>query len=119
MTQAKVAMVIGLILTGIQFILYKRLIKYTTYLEKTFLGFLGFGTAWNSLKLWIMNYRFHPFRCNRNRTPNGLSPMELAAVDISNINWVEFSQRKFSSNKNEYAPNPYLPPPFIYVQKDS
>ena len=46
LTQAKVAMVIGLILAGIQFILSKRLIKYTTYLEKAFLGFLGFGTAW-------------------------------------------------------------------------
>lgn len=63
-------------------------------------GFESFGTAWNSLKLLIMNYRFHPFSCSRNRAHNGLSPLELAGVDISNINWVEFSQRKFSSNKN-------------------
>ncbi|MDI7260681.1 MAG: SCP2 sterol-binding domain-containing protein [Thermodesulfobacteriota bacterium] len=44
--QAKVATIAGLILAGIQFILSKRLIGHTTYLEKAFLGFLGFGTAW-------------------------------------------------------------------------
>ncbi len=44
--QAKVATVVGLILAGAQFILSKRVIKHTTYLEKTFLGFLGFGTVW-------------------------------------------------------------------------
>jgi hypothetical protein len=44
--QAKVAMVIGLILAGIQFILSRQLIKHTTYLDKAFLGFLGVGTAW-------------------------------------------------------------------------
>ncbi len=46
LTQAKAAMVIGLVLAGIQFILSKQLIKHTTYLEKAFLGFLGVGTAW-------------------------------------------------------------------------
>ena len=46
LAQAKVATVVGLILAGIQFILSKWVIKHTTYLEKTFLGFLGFGTAW-------------------------------------------------------------------------
>lgn len=46
LTQAKVALIVGLILAGIQFILSKRFIKHTTYLEKAFLGFLGFGTAW-------------------------------------------------------------------------
>jgi len=45
LSQAKVAMVVGLILAGIQFILSRQLIKYTTYLEKAFLGFLGVGTA--------------------------------------------------------------------------
>ncbi len=44
--QAKMAMVIGVILAGIQFILSRQLIKHTTYLEKAFLGFLGVGTAW-------------------------------------------------------------------------
>ncbi len=46
LSQAKVAAVVGLVLAGTQFILSKRVIKHTTYLEKTFLGFLGFGTAW-------------------------------------------------------------------------
>ena len=46
LSQAKMATVAGLILAGTQFILSKRLIKHTTYLEKTFLGFLGFGTIW-------------------------------------------------------------------------
>jgi multimeric flavodoxin WrbA/putative sterol carrier protein len=46
LSQAKVATVVGLILAGTQFILSKRVIKHATYLEKTFLGFLGFGTAW-------------------------------------------------------------------------
>jgi hypothetical protein len=46
LAQAKVATVVGLILAGIQFILSTRFIKHTTYLEKAFLGFLGFGTVW-------------------------------------------------------------------------
>ncbi len=46
LSQAKVATVVGLVLAGIQFFLSKRFIKHTTYLEKTFLGFLGFGTVW-------------------------------------------------------------------------
>ena len=46
LAQAKVATVVGLILAGTQFILSKKVIKHTTYLEKTFLGFLGFGTVW-------------------------------------------------------------------------
>ena len=46
LAQAKVATLVGLILAGIQFFFSKRFIKHTTYLEKAFLGFLGFGTAW-------------------------------------------------------------------------
>ncbi len=46
LTQAKVATVMGLILAGVQFILSKKFLKHTTYLEKAFLGFLGVGTAW-------------------------------------------------------------------------
>jgi hypothetical protein len=61
-------------------------------------GFESLETAWHSLKLLIMNYRFHPFSCSRNKSHNGLSPLELPGVDISHINWVEFSQRKFINN---------------------
>ena len=56
-------------------------------------GFESFETAWNSLKLFIMNYRFHHFSCSRIKDHNGLSALELAGVDIFNFNWVEFSQR--------------------------
>ena len=45
-TQGQIATVIGLILAGIQFIVSKQFLKNTTYLDKAFLGFLGFGTAW-------------------------------------------------------------------------
>jgi len=64
-------------------------------------GFESFETAWHSLNLLIMSYRFHPFiSCSRNKTHNGFSPLELAGVDISKINWVEFSQRKFTIHIN-------------------
>jgi hypothetical protein len=52
------------------------------------------------LKLLIMSYRFPPFSCSRNRAHNGLSPLQLAGVYTSNINWIEFSQRKFNININ-------------------
>jgi multimeric flavodoxin WrbA/putative sterol carrier protein len=44
--QAKFATMVGLILAIVQFILSKKLINHTTYLEKAFLGFLGVGAAW-------------------------------------------------------------------------
>jgi multimeric flavodoxin WrbA/putative sterol carrier protein len=44
--QAKLATALGLILAVVQFILSKKLINHTTYLEKAFLGFLGVGTVW-------------------------------------------------------------------------
>ncbi|HUL23153.1 MAG TPA: SCP2 sterol-binding domain-containing protein [Thermodesulfobacteriota bacterium] len=46
LSQAKVATVAGLILAGTQVILSRKVFKRTTYLEKAFLGFLGFGTIW-------------------------------------------------------------------------
>jgi len=41
-----VAVTVGLILAVIQFGLSKRILKHTTYLERAFLGFLGFGLLW-------------------------------------------------------------------------
>jgi putative sterol carrier protein len=38
--------VAGLILAVGQFLLSRRILKHTTYLERAFLGFLGAGTAW-------------------------------------------------------------------------
>jgi len=46
LAQAKAATAIGLVLAGIQFILSKRFLNHTTYLERAFLGFLGAGAAW-------------------------------------------------------------------------
>jgi multimeric flavodoxin WrbA/putative sterol carrier protein len=46
LAQAKFATLVGLILAVVQFILSKKLINHTTYLEKAFLGFLGAGAAW-------------------------------------------------------------------------
>ena len=47
-------------------------------------GFEHFETAWNCLKMVIMNYRFHKFTCSRLKGHNGKSPLELAGVDTKN-----------------------------------
>ena len=56
-------------------------------------GFEYDDTAWNCLKLIIMNYRFHKFTCSRVKGHNGKSPLELAGANIQGINWIKFSQR--------------------------
>lgn len=55
-------------------------------------GFESKRTAWNSLKLMIMNYRFKKFSCSRIKGNNGKSPLQLAGVDTSKVNWVMFSK---------------------------
>ena len=57
-------------------------------------GFNSHRTAWNSLKLMIMNYRFKKFTCSRIKGHNGKNPLQLAGVDTSDINWVMFSKNK-------------------------
>jgi hypothetical protein len=57
-------------------------------------GFRSAETAWNSLKLLIMKYRFHTFTCSRIKGHNGHSPLSLAKAKTSNIHWVTFSQKK-------------------------
>ena len=44
--RVKVAVLTGLVLAGAQYLLSRRFLKYTTYLEKAFLGYLAAGTAW-------------------------------------------------------------------------
>jgi putative sterol carrier protein len=44
--RVKAAVLTGLVLAGAQYLLSRRFLKYTTYLEKAFLGFLAAGTAW-------------------------------------------------------------------------
>jgi len=56
-------------------------------------GFEYADTAWNCLKLIIMNYRFHKFTCSRIKGHNGKSPLELAGANIQGINWIKFSQK--------------------------
>jgi transposase-like protein len=60
-------------------------------------GFNSHRTAWNSLKLMIMNYRFKRFSCSRIKGHNGKGPLELAGVNISKINWVTFSKNESDS----------------------
>jgi len=55
-------------------------------------GFNSPVTAWNSLKLLIMNYRFKKFSCSHNGN-NGKSPLELAKVKTNHLNWIKFSQK--------------------------
>jgi len=44
--QARIAVVIGFVLAVIQFATARKILRYNTYLEKAFLGFLLAGTAW-------------------------------------------------------------------------
>ena len=60
-------------------------------------GFETPETAWNTLKLLIMNYRFHSFSCSRLPGHNGFSPLELAKVSTEGLHWVRFSQRQRST----------------------
>jgi transposase-like protein len=52
-------------------------------------------TAWATLKMLIMYLRFKKFTdCQRkNRFKNGQSPLQLAGVNVSNLNWITFSQK--------------------------
>jgi transposase-like protein len=57
-------------------------------------GFNYPETAWNSIKLLIMRYRFKKFTCSRIKGHNGHSPLSLAGVNVKHINWVRFSQKR-------------------------
>lgn len=57
-------------------------------------GFHSTETAWNSLKLLIMKYRFHQFTCSRIKGHNGQSPLSLAKAKNRSIDWVTLSQKK-------------------------
>lgn len=56
-------------------------------------GFTYPETAWNCIKMIIMNYRFHKFICTRIEGHDGKSPLELANVNTTGINWTKFSQK--------------------------
>jgi putative sterol carrier protein len=44
--QAKIAVLVGFLLAGIQYLTARKILKYNTYMEKAFLGFLLTGTVW-------------------------------------------------------------------------
>lgn len=59
-------------------------------------GFQSWPTAWATIQLLILRYRFHRFTCSRHRGHNGKSPLNLAAVDTNGLNWVHFAGRPVS-----------------------
>jgi len=57
-------------------------------------GFKNEDNAHNFLKLWAMYYRFKAFTDSKERTNNGKSPLQLAGVNTSNIDWLVFSKKR-------------------------
>jgi len=58
LAQAKVATVVGLVLAIIQFVLAKKYIKHTSYLERAFVAYLATGAAWVHLMPDSITYVF-------------------------------------------------------------
>jgi len=58
-------------------------------------GYQNHNTAWATLKMLIMRYRFKVFTdCrNGNKHKNGKSPLEVAGINVSAYNWITFSQK--------------------------
>lgn len=58
-------------------------------------GYQSHETAWATLKMLIMRYRFKVFTdCrNRNKHKNGKSPLEVAGINVTAHNWITFSQK--------------------------
>lgn len=77
----------------------ENVIKQLNQKFKKVAGFKSYTTAYNSIKLLIMHYRFHTFNCSRIKGNNGKAPLELAGVDTQTLNWVRFSQK----NKNTHC----------------
>lgn len=57
-------------------------------------GFQSPATAWATIQLLILRYRFHAFSCSRHRGHNGRSPLNLAAVNTDGLDWVSFARRQ-------------------------
>lgn len=58
-------------------------------------GYQSHDTAWATLKMLIMRYRFKVFTdCrNGNKHKNGKSPLEVAGINVAAYNWISFSQK--------------------------
>jgi len=55
-------------------------------------GFQSTTTAWATIQLLILRYRFHGFSCSRYRGHNGKSPLNLASVNTKGLDWVRFAR---------------------------
>lgn len=49
------------------------------------------AAASNFLKLWVYHYRFKPLAASNYEFRNGLSPLQLAGVDTSRMEWLNFA----------------------------
>lgn len=56
-------------------------------------GYKRARSAKNSLELIVMHYRFKPFSSCRKKEHNGKSPLNLAGVDTSKLDWITYSQK--------------------------
>lgn len=67
---------------------------------KTMDGFRKEESTKGLLNLWMIQYRFKAHRScrGRNRWKNGQSPLEMAGVPTSGMDWVRFSQAKNSNS---------------------
>jgi len=58
-------------------------------------GYWRHETAWATLKMIILRYRFKKFTDSSFKEHNGKCPLELAGVDTSKIDWIRYSQRTY------------------------
>lgn len=69
-------------------------------LDKKLLQMCGFKNpqnAYNLLKLWFCAYRFRPFTSSNYSHRNGHSPLSLAGIKTSKVDWLKFSQKNSNS----------------------
>lgn len=56
-------------------------------------GYKTRRSAWNSLKLVLMHYRFNPFEACKDSTRNGKCPLNFAGINTTKMDWVLYSQK--------------------------
>lgn len=63
-------------------------------------GFKNRQNVYNFLKLWFCAYRFRPFSNSNYPHRNGHSPLSLANVKTSEIDWLKFSQKQMTKSNS-------------------
>lgn len=53
-------------------------------------GYKKKQSAWNSLKLIMIHYRFNPFESCKDSTKNGKCPLDFAGIDTSKLDWIAY-----------------------------